>query len=319
MRGDTAQTIHVACSFTQVAKYVGTDQEHLRRCGCVCAHHKMKPQESTTLFVMFSPPASKDRGILTAKASHVKCDVPAKSSRSILGNRPEVERQTFFVNVMYSGWSQSNCKAPWCPFRVPKSFARDFVPELRTQSRVHITSFVYPLVSLLVLRRHDSSVCDLVYGLSCCVLDAHCKPVHSATRLIVFFRGQQQRYNCVYQERRTTWRTWRTRTNKRTCKQEELGELRCPQGDYWVLWRSTRRSASWVLLGCTLERKMSNNIAHSFPLRETLGSNTQTPSATLAPSSTRPSWVPTDSVFSPQGDRQHLPQSAVSRRETLDS
>ena len=32
------------------------------------------------------------------------------------------------------------------------------------------------------------------FGLSCCVQDAHCKHVRSATRPIVFLRGQQQRH-----------------------------------------------------------------------------------------------------------------------------
>ena len=39
----------------------------------------------------------------------------------------------------------------------------------------------------------------------------------------------------------------------------------------------------------------------------------------LASSSTRPNWVLANRVFDPQDDRQHLPQSAVSLWETLDS
>ena len=41
----------------------------------------------------------------------------------------------------------------------------------------------------------NSCDCDLVHGVSCCVQDAHYKHVHSAARLIVFMRDQQQRHN----------------------------------------------------------------------------------------------------------------------------
>ena len=144
----------------------------------------------------------------------------------------------FFVNFMRSGWSRINSQAPWCPFRVSKSYARDLALR-RAGSRVRF--LFLPLATGITVGScvpHDSSDCGVVRGPSCCVQDAHCKHVHSATRLIVYLRGQQQRHTCVHQGHQRTGRTWRSRTNKRTCKQEELGEPWCPQGDCCVLWTS---------------------------------------------------------------------------------
>ena len=83
-------------------------------------------QESTTLFVHVLSPPNKKHNI-------TKCDVPVKSSRSLLLNRPEVERQTFFVNVMH--------------FRVSKSFARDLALEPRPQGRARVRSLFLPLAT----------------------------------------------------------------------------------------------------------------------------------------------------------------------------
>ena len=155
-------------------------------------------------------------------STHVRCNVPVKSSRFIpLKSSRSSERQSFFVNVLHSDWSRRHWYHCW--------FVRFMNPG--------------------------------VHRLSCSVQDTHCRHVHSATQLIVFLRGQQQKLSIVLTKSTKPLVEPGDRRNTRLrVKQEELGEPSFQQGDCSVgcCWTSGDG-----LLGCVVKRKMTNNIVHT--------------------------------------------------------
>ena len=86
------------CSFPQVAKHVsGHCQISIELCvRFTTPNHKNQRRRSS----MFSPPASRDLFILTAKATHVKCDVRVQSSRSLLWKRKEEPSSSMSCTVV---------------------------------------------------------------------------------------------------------------------------------------------------------------------------------------------------------------------------
>ena len=194
----------------------------------MCVHYNMKPQESSTRFPHVLSTSKQrsfylhrqgktcqKRGSSEEQSIHsLKSDKPSSSmSCTVVGAKPTAKlRGVHFV-------FRNRLRVTW-----PLSHVR------RARSRLRSFSCLWPMVSLLGPASQDSSDCDLVHGLSCCAQDARCKHVHSAIRLTVFLRGQQQRHKCVYPEHQRTRRTWKNEDKQENAQTGRIQRTLVPIG-----------------------------------------------------------------------------------------
>ena len=130
-----APTVHVACSFSQSGKVCRDVARKfaMMRLWCVCTSQRETTSSLHQQAKIFSPSPSRQDTCQMRRSSEEQSIHSVKSSRS---------RKTNLLRQMSSTLVGARSTAEPCGVhRVPKPFARDLVPNPRTQSRVQVAIF----------------------------------------------------------------------------------------------------------------------------------------------------------------------------------